>query len=66
MIVKTETGWSALHIPTAARLPWPYTGGKKFDTYLGAKCWMLVMDDRYDTRGWPICVEVRTGDADYD
>ncbi len=61
MIAELPNGqYRAVHIPTAGTRGWPLTLGKKFDSYLAAKCWLIVMDDRHGTRGWSISCEIRT------
>lgn len=56
MIVELSSGrfW-AVHTPTTTYRP---PAGAYFDTHLGAKCWMLVKDDRHGTRGWPYNIDV--------
>jgi hypothetical protein len=47
VIVEREDGrFDAAHIPTRHRAT--------FDSQLGAMTWMIVMDDRFGTRGWVV------------
>ena len=55
MIVELESGkFRAVHTPTALT-PW---AGKEFDTYLGAKCWLQLMDERHGIKGPSHAVDV--------
>lgn len=53
MIVKeNDKKYEATHIFYTPYLPIPIITKKTFSSFLAAKCWLIVMDDRNNSNSW--------------